>query len=35
MDKNDPVNRLREYLLFAFDYSLTFQRDFNAMLYFL
>lgn len=35
MDKNDPVNRVRKYLLFAFDYSSTFQRDFNAMLYFL
>lgn len=35
MDKNDSINRVRKYLLFAFDYYSTFQRDFNAMLYFL
>lgn len=35
MDKNNPGDRVRKYLPFAFDYFSTFQRDFNGMLCFL
>lgn len=35
VDKNDPINIVRKYVPFAFNYPSAFQRNFNAMLCFL